>query len=93
MLYKFLLRSFFPTTVAFRVCNSATAPLLKPSNIGLEFDPNLHPSKRVSSSAFYMHRVLISEMAQPDDNVSVGIIGMGDMGKLYAERIAKAGWK
>lgn len=25
--------------------------------------------------------------------VSVGIIGMGDMGKLYARTIGKAGWR
>jgi prephenate dehydrogenase len=25
--------------------------------------------------------------------VSVGIIGMGDMGRLYARRFSEAGWK
>ena len=25
--------------------------------------------------------------------ISVGIIGMGDMGKMYALRVSKAGWK
>lgn len=27
------------------------------------------------------------------ENKSVGIIGMGDMGKMYARRIAGAGWR
>lgn len=27
------------------------------------------------------------------DHISVGIIGMGDMGKMYAERISNAGWR
>jgi len=26
-------------------------------------------------------------------NIAVGIIGMGDMGKMYARRISEAGWK
>jgi prephenate dehydrogenase (NADP+) len=28
-----------------------------------------------------------------DDCKSVGIIGMGDMGKMYARRLSTAGWK
>lgn len=28
-----------------------------------------------------------------DDGKSVGIIGMGDMGKMYARRLSAAGWK
>jgi prephenate dehydrogenase (NADP+) len=27
------------------------------------------------------------------DGKSVGIIGMGDMGKMYARRLSAAGWK
>lgn len=27
------------------------------------------------------------------DHISVGIIGMGDMGKMYARRISDAGWR
>jgi hypothetical protein len=27
------------------------------------------------------------------DSTSVGIIGMGDMGRMYAKRISEAGWK
>ncbi|KAK4703453.1 prephenate dehydrogenase (NADP+), partial [Phenoliferia sp. Uapishka_3] len=27
------------------------------------------------------------------DNLVIGIIGMGEMGKMYAERLAKGGWK
>jgi len=26
-------------------------------------------------------------------NMAVGIIGMGDMGKMYAKRLSEAGWK
>ena len=32
-------------------------------------------------------------MAAARENVSVGIVGMGDMGKLYARVIAAAGWR
>ena len=31
-------------------------------------------------------------MAKMDD-ITVGIIGMGEMGKMYARRISAAGWK
>jgi len=27
------------------------------------------------------------------DTTTVGIIGMGDMGKMYARRISEAGWR
>ena len=27
------------------------------------------------------------------DNFTVGIIGMGDMGKMYARRLSDAGWR
>jgi len=27
------------------------------------------------------------------EKVSVGIIGMGDMGKMYARRLSDAGWR
>ena len=27
------------------------------------------------------------------ENTTVGIIGMGDMGKMYARRISDAGWR
>jgi len=27
------------------------------------------------------------------EHISVGIIGMGDMGKMYARRISDAGWR
>jgi 3-hydroxyisobutyrate dehydrogenase-like beta-hydroxyacid dehydrogenase len=27
------------------------------------------------------------------EGIAVGIIGMGDMGKMYARRIAAAGWR
>ena len=27
------------------------------------------------------------------EKISVGIIGMGDMGKMYARRIGDAGWR
>lgn len=37
----------------------------------------------------------LHSMATPaeDRNVEVGIIGMGDMGRLYATKMAAAGWK
>jgi prephenate dehydrogenase (NADP+) len=28
-----------------------------------------------------------------EDGKSIGIIGMGDMGKMYARRLSDAGWK
>jgi phosphoglycerate dehydrogenase-like enzyme len=27
------------------------------------------------------------------EDISVGIIGMGDMGKMYAHRLSQAGWR
>jgi prephenate dehydrogenase (NADP+) len=27
------------------------------------------------------------------EDTTIGIIGMGDMGKMYARRISEAGWK
>ena len=27
------------------------------------------------------------------DNITIGIIGMGDMGQMYARRISAAGWR
>ncbi|KAL0632657.1 prephenate dehydrogenase (NADP(+)) [Maublancomyces gigas] len=33
------------------------------------------------------------DVSVQQENKSVGIIGMGDMGKMYARRIAKAGWR
>lgn len=27
------------------------------------------------------------------DSFVVGLIGMGDMGRMYAERLSEAGWK
>jgi prephenate dehydrogenase (NADP+) len=33
-------------------------------------------------------------MRPPDmENFIIGIIGMGDMGKMYARRLSDAGWK
>ncbi|KAJ5143819.1 Prephenate dehydrogenase [Penicillium bovifimosum] len=31
-------------------------------------------------------------MARTQEDVSIGIIGMGDMGKMYAQRLSDAGW-
>jgi prephenate dehydrogenase (NADP+) len=28
-----------------------------------------------------------------EDGKSIGLIGMGDMGKMYARRLSDAGWK
>jgi prephenate dehydrogenase (NADP+) len=27
------------------------------------------------------------------ENFTVGLIGMGDMGRMYAERLSEAGWR
>ncbi|OJJ46671.1 hypothetical protein ASPZODRAFT_117350 [Penicilliopsis zonata CBS 506.65] len=32
-------------------------------------------------------------MARTQENASIGIIGMGDMGKMYAQRLSAAGWR
>lgn len=32
-------------------------------------------------------------MVLTKENASIGIIGMGDMGKLYAQRLSAAGWR
>jgi prephenate dehydrogenase (NADP+) len=36
-----------------------------------------------------------SESAVPKgmDNFTVGLIGMGDMGRMYAEKLSAAGWR
>lgn len=34
-----------------------------------------------------------STVSPPEDGTSIGIIGMGDMGRMYARRLAEAGWK
>lgn len=33
-----------------------------------------------------------AEIPKPEDFV-VGLIGMGDMGKMYARRLSNAGWR
>ena len=33
------------------------------------------------------------EMSPNADRVKIGIIGMGLMGKMYAQRISQAGWR
>lgn len=35
----------------------------------------------------------MSDAQSEKDTVEIGIIGMGDMGRLYARRISAAGWK
>jgi phosphoglycerate dehydrogenase-like enzyme len=45
-------------------------------------------SHRVPTIAL-LSKLCLAEMAA----ISVGIIGMGDMGKLYARRFSEAGWK
>jgi prephenate dehydrogenase (NADP+) len=39
----------------------------------------------------------MTELTEPTpagmDNFVVGLIGMGDMGRMYAERLAAAGWR
>jgi prephenate dehydrogenase (NADP+) len=32
-------------------------------------------------------------MVLTKENASIGIIGMGDMGKMYAQRLSQAGWR
>jgi len=33
------------------------------------------------------------ELPDNMENFAVGIIGMGDMGKMYARRLSDAGWR
>lgn len=35
----------------------------------------------------------MASMQQLQDEIEVGIIGMGDMGRLYATKLAAAGWR
>jgi prephenate dehydrogenase (NADP+) len=35
----------------------------------------------------------ISQVPEGIEGFTVGIIGMGDMGKMYARRLAAAGWR
>jgi 3-hydroxyisobutyrate dehydrogenase-like beta-hydroxyacid dehydrogenase len=32
-------------------------------------------------------------MSDEKSTISIGLIGMGEMGRMYAERIAQGGWK
>jgi prephenate dehydrogenase len=34
-----------------------------------------------------------SALAEEQARIEIGIIGMGDMGRLYAQRFADAGWQ
>lgn len=38
-------------------------------------------------------RLKIDERGEEMEEIQIGIIGMGDMGRLYASKFAKAGWK
>jgi hypothetical protein len=61
------------------------------------------PSPPTSERPFSPHRALATSpgmtaaagLAGIDEKetVSIGIIGMGEMGKMYADRLAKGGWK
>ena len=56
----------------------------------VENHPNiiiLHGSLAKLQQGLYINS--ISEM----DNIVIGIIGMGDMGKMYARRLGDAGWR
>lgn len=33
------------------------------------------------------------QMGRTKEDASIGIIGMGDMGKMYAQRLSDAGWR
>lgn len=34
-----------------------------------------------------------AKMGRTQEDASIGIIGMGDMGKMYAQRLSDAGWR
>lgn len=36
---------------------------------------------------------VIAAMGRTKEDASIGIIGMGDMGKMYAQRLSDAGWR
>ena len=40
----------------------------------------------INSMGFYNHTAKM-------ENITIGIIGMGDMGKMYARRISDTGWR
>lgn len=52
--------------------------------------PAEDPSSRLLVEAFDWLRPLVVSM---EKNAAVGIIGMGDMGRLYAKRFSQAGWR
>ena len=39
-----------------------------------------------------MVRFDVAPDADPEDQPVIGLIGMGEMGKMYAHRLAKCGW-
>ena len=50
-------------------------------------------TSRRRSSSFFDARGLRAPGATTMVNMVVGIIGMGDMGKMYARKISTAGWR
>lgn len=36
---------------------------------------------------------VVAEMGRTKEDATIGIIGMGDMGKMYAQRLSDAGWR
>lgn len=54
----------------------------KPQN----FLCTLQPQNIINQQHLHLHLAIMATL-------SVGIIGMGDMGKMYARRLSEAGWK
>jgi phosphoglycerate dehydrogenase-like enzyme len=47
----------------------------------------------VNKVAGEIERMASSKFERMNDSFVVGIIGMGDMGKMYARRLSDAGWR
>jgi hypothetical protein len=49
--------------------------------------------ERMESSMLTASRLARSDKLPVDQNFIIGIVGLGDMGKMYARRLSDAGWR
>lgn len=96
--FSFSFASLFTTaTIALNLKRLSTQNLLSQCIIELTEILCSHKSQEIVACAAdkslgSSHDRNLLEVASMEDT-TVGIIGMGDMGKMYARRISEAGWK
>lgn len=72
-------------------CQQTTRAVQKEGIITASYNCNSAPQIEVFAKTEKM--TTANDTNHPRPVLAVGIIGMGDMGKLYARRIAAAGWR